>query len=140
MEDLSRRYKIAATTFHITSTSPIHRYYCLPFGIITTACHVASSANPPSQNAVCISSTRFSQCGPPYSTSVFPYPFSAARISLLDAASHPFRCLAHIPDVPTDLLLRSFLTASSISSSVGTKSSTFTGITVTGIFSPGDGT
>ena len=140
MEAVIRRCKIAATTFHITSTSPIPQYYCLPFGIITTACHVASSANSSSRNAVCMISTRFSQCVSPSSPSVVPSPFSAARYSLLDAASHPFRCSARIPEGPLDLFLRIFLTASSISSSVGTESSTFTGRTVTGMFSPGDGT
>ena len=139
MEVASRRCKIAATTFHITSTSPIPLYYCRPFGIITTACHVAFSASSPSQNAVCTSSTRLSQCGSSSSSSpyVFSSPFSDARFTLLDAASHPFRCSAHIPDGPPDLFHLSFLTTSSISSSVGTESSTSTGFIVTGMFSPG---
>ena len=41
---------------------------------------------------------------------------------------------------PPDLLRCSFLTAASISSSVGTESSMCVGSTVTGMFSPGDGT
>ena len=122
------------------ATSPIPQYYGFTFIINTTACHVASSANSPFQNVVYINSMRFYQCGPPSSPSVFPSPFSAARFSLLDAASHPFRCSARIPDAPPDLFHHSLFTAYSSSSSVGTKSSTFTGITVTGMFSPGDGT
>ena len=56
------------------------------------------------------------------------------------SASHPLMCSARILDGPPDLLRRSFLTAASISSSVGTESSMFVGSTVTGIFSPVDGT
>ena len=114
MEAMSRRCKIATTTFHITSTSPIPWYYCRPFGVITTACHIASSASSPSRNAVCMLSMRFSQCGSPYSPSFAPSPFSAAHFYLLDAASHPFRCLGCIPEGPPDLFRRSFLTAFSI--------------------------
>ena len=58
----------------------------------------------------------------------------------MDAASHPFRCLSRIPDGPPDLFRCSFLTAYSISSSVDTESSTSTGFTATGMFSPRDGT
>ena len=44
---MSRRFKIAATTFHVTSTNPIPLYSFFPFGMSTTVCHVASSATPP---------------------------------------------------------------------------------------------
>ena len=121
MEVVIRQCKIAATTFHITSTSPINLHPFHPFGIITTACHVASSSISTSQNAVCTRSTRFSQCSPSYSSpSVFSSPFSAACFPLLDAVSRPLRCSARIPDGPPDLSRLSFLTASSISSSVVT--------------------
>ena len=57
---------------------------------------------------------------PSSSPSGFSSLLSAARFPLLDAASHPFRCSSRIPDGPQDLFLLSFLTASSILSSVGT--------------------
>ena len=47
---------------------------------------------------------------------------------------------AQIPDGPPDLFRRSFFTASSTSSSVGTESSMLVGSKFTGIFSPGGGT
>ena len=49
-------------------------------------------------------------------------------------------CSARIRDGPPDLCLRSFFTAAAISSSVGTESSISANSTVTGMFSPGDGT
>ena len=135
---VSRQCNIAATTFHITSTNPIPLYSFSPFGINTTVCHVASSAILPTQNAVCIRSTSFSQRFPPSSSSsVFSSRLSAAIFPLLDAASHPFRCSARIPDGPPDLFLLSFFNASLISSYIGNESSTSARVTVTGMFSPG---
>ena len=49
MEAVSRRFKIAATTFHITSTRPIPRYSFFPLIIRTTAYHMASSFSFPSR-------------------------------------------------------------------------------------------
>ena len=46
---------------------------------------------------------------------------------LLAAASNPLMCSARIPDGPSDLFRRSFFTASSTSSSVGTESSMLVG-------------
>ena len=125
----------------MTSTNSIPLYFFFPFGISTTVCHVFSSAISPSQNAVCISSTSFPlRSHPSSSTAVFSSPLSSISFLLLDAAIYPFRCSARIPKVPPDLFLLSFFTTSAISSSIGTELSTFSGVTVTGMFSPGYGT
>ena len=47
MEDVRRRFKISATTFHITSMRPMPH-----LGISTIACHTASSASFSYWNAV----------------------------------------------------------------------------------------
>ena len=74
---VSRRCRFIATTFQVTSTSPIPLNSPFPFGISTTVCHVASSARFPSQNAGWVISTTFPHSSPPSSSaSVFSSPFS----------------------------------------------------------------
>ena len=113
MEDVSWRFKIAVTTFHINYTRPMPRYYFSPLESKTTTCHVASSASRPSLNAVYTSSTAISQLNasvdiayvysPPLLLSAVYYLSSTSYFSLfLSAASHSFRCSAHIPEVPPE--------------------------------------
>ena len=68
---------------------------------------------------------------------------SKASYALVSSRKITYRTsslLARIPDAPPNLFLLSFFTASSILSSIGTESSTSAGVTVTGMFSPGNGT
>ena len=114
-------------------------YSFLPFGINTTVYQVASYAIYPSQNAVWTRSTSFSQCSPPLLLSLcLLFSFLCRLFSPFGRREPPFQVLGSHPRRPPDLFHRSFLTASSISSYVGTESSTFTSFTVTRMFSPRD--
>ena len=123
MEAVSRQFKISATTFHITSTRPMSRYYFPHLGSRTTACHMASSSSFPSPNTIWIRSTTLPQlevsAGVLSLISSFPslpvlsvpsivlpsvgFSCSASASSfyfLLAATSHPLRCSSRILEGP----------------------------------------
>ena len=151
MEAVSRRLRIAATTFHTTSTRPIPWYSPPPLEIRTTTCHVNFSAILPSPKYTLAGATTFYQlistlsvpasisASVPSSsgTHVASTVFTSVASAFCASSSHPFRCSACIPEGPLERLFRSLRTTHSISSSVGTESSTWNVSMNRGLFSPG---
>ena len=118
MEAVSRRFRIADTTFHSTSTRPIKKYSPITLGISTTTRHVKSSNRRPYPKSTL---TPFSQCvivifdvylfssissppGPPitetitYATAAFADSASSFRAY----ANHPFGFYALTPEGPLE--------------------------------------
>ena len=143
MEDVKRRFRITATTFHITSMRPMPRYSFFSLGIRTTACQVASSARSPYLKVVCTNSTTLAQFSAPSRVSYRPPPSLSVVSPLIfpirATAIHSFRSSARIHDVPPARLLRRRLTAHSISPSSGTPYFTSKDSISTGMLSPGGG-
>ena len=155
METVHPRFKISATTFHTTSTSPMLRYSPFPLGISTTACHMISSTRRPSPKFAFTRSTTFYQCViSSISISLFssfsspPGPqtdatahsttsaFVAATPSFRASSIHPLRWSILIPEGPPERWFLSRLIVQVISSYIGTKSSTWNGSIYTWMFSP----
>ena len=156
MEAASRRFRIAATTFHTTSTRPIPRYSPFPFGIRTTTCQMASSASCLSLKSSLTRDTNFYRCvialvSVSLFSSVFSLlvplitaiatsdavAFAATAFSFRASSNHSFRFSVLILEGPLEWWFLSLFIAHYILSSVGTEYSTWNVSTDTGVFYPG---
>ena len=105
--DVSRQLRRLAIYFQRTSTNQIPRTPPFPFGMITTVCHMHSSASVPSRNASYTMTTTLSQL------------VASGESSPIVEISHWRRCSACIPEGPPEQFRKILCTTQAISSSSG---------------------
>ena len=118
-----------------------------PLGIRTTVYHMDYSASRPSPKSSLTRANTFSQfissltyispSPPPSFPPLVLWSPSSPTPTSSPPTNHPLICSYCIPEGNPEQLLRSLWTAQSISSSLGTKSSTWNDLTDRGILSPG---